>query len=337
MGRHAGGDAVAKITRQVVQKHPNAPARTLARRIVAESNGAVTIEQARSRVRQALGVNGKDRRHTVTDRSLYREPRPAGQQPAMPPSRAEPWLPFNLDVTGRVGVLSDIHVPYHDEAALRAAVKHVRGEKIETLILNGDWADFYTISRHEKDPKQRNFKAELKAVRDFLKWVRDQFPAARIVAKAGNHEERFERWLFQHAPEICDDPIMGLDNWCGMPALGIELVGDKRPILAGKLPILHGHELPYGMTSPVNPARGAFLRTKHTLLMGHLHRTSGHCEPNMWHHEVFCWSTGCLCDLRPAYARMNSWNHGFALVTVHGGGEFDVQNLRVQSGKVRLS
>ena len=53
--------------------------------------------------------------------------------------------------------------------------------------------------------------------------------------------------------------------------------------------------------------------------------------------ETVCFSTGCLCDLRPAYAVLNKWNHGAALVDVHAGGEFDVQNFRIADGKVRTS
>ena len=85
-------------------------------------------------------------------------------------------------------------------------------------------------------------------------------------------------------------------------------------------------------------ARGAFLRTLHTVLVGHGHRTSGHAESSMWHDEVFCWSQGCLCDLTPEYARINRWNHGFAVVTVDKDGTFDVDNLRIsKQGKVRSS
>jgi hypothetical protein len=56
----------------------------------------------------------------------------------------------------------------------------------------------------------------------------------------------------------------------------------------------------------------------------------------MWHHETACWSTGCLCDLRPEYAKFNKWNWGFAVATVHERGQFDVNNYRVMSdGSVR--
>jgi len=115
-------------------------------------------------------------------------------------------------------------------------------------------------------------------------------------------------------------------------------VEDQRPVMAGKLPILHGHELPKGVSAPVNPARGAFMRTLSTVLVGHSHRSSGHAESDMWHDETFCWSTGCLCDLTPEYARINRWNWGFALATVHDDESFDVENLRITAdGKVRSS
>jgi predicted phosphodiesterase len=330
-------DRITDIVRDLIRKHPHAPARTLARRLVEEVNGALTLEQARSRIRSILGLNGEPRRKQSHDKPLHRPPRKAGERLAMPPSQAEPWLPFDLGITGKVGILSDIHVPYHDETALRAAVDHLQAERVECLLLNGDWADFYSISRHEKNPKHRNFKNELHAGRELLKWLRQEFPVARIVAKLGNHEERWEKWLWEHAPEISDDPIMGIDNWYGFHNLGIDLVADKRIVLAGALPILHGHEKGNGISSPVNQARGAFMRLHHTVLEGHGHRTSTHSEPDMMGRETVCFSTGCLCDMRPAYARLNKWNHGAAVVHVHADRTFDVENFRIQAGKVRQS
>jgi hypothetical protein len=189
-----------------------------------------------------------------------------------------------------------------------------------------------------KDPKQRDFKAELEAVRDFIAYLRQEFPNIPIVLKEGNHELRWRHWLFQHAAEISDDPRMSLTAWLNLTEHNVELVEDQRPIMLGKLPVLHGHELPKGMAAPVNVARGAFLRTLSTVLVGHSHRTSNHAESDMWHKETACWSTGCLCDLRPEYSVINRWNHGFAVCTVHRGGAFDVQNYRVMSdGTVRTA
>lgn len=333
----AAGDAITPIVLAIVKAHPDAPARTLARRVVDECNGAITLEQARTRVRKALGLCGAKKRKQSSAKHLHRAARPAGQRYEMPPSQAEPWLPFDLGIVGRVGILSDIHVPYHDETALRAAVDHLQAERIDALLLNGDWADFYSISRHEKNPKHRNFRNELDAGRTFLKWVRQEFDGIPITVKLGNHEERWEKWLWEHAPEISDDPIMGIDNWYAMSALDMTLVKDKRIVMAGQLPILHGHEKGNGISSPVNQARGAFMRLHHTVLEGHGHRTSTHSEPDMMGRETVCFSTGCLCDLRPAYAVLNKWNHGAAIVTVHADRSFDVENFRIQAGKVRQS
>jgi len=256
----------------------------------------------------------------------------------MPKSMAAPWNPHVMGVTGRVGILSDVHVPYHSEIAVAAAVGYLRDLGLDGLLLNGDICDFYAISRWQKDPSQRDFKGELEACRDFLAYIRQQFPDIPIVLKAGNHEERWTHWLWQHAPEISDDPMMSLTAWLKLVDHDITLVEDQRPVMLGKLPVMHGHELPKGLAAPVNVARGAFLRTLSTCLVGHSHRTSNHTESDMWHDETACWSAGCLCDLTPQFARINRWNWGFAVATVHEDDTFDVENLRITlSGIVRTS
>jgi predicted phosphodiesterase len=334
MPRKRPNPAIDKIVADVLRKWPDHPAKSLARKLVAATSGAMNLEQARTRVRRELGQSGAKQRQFAT------MPRPArlpGQGVAMPASKAEPWTPHVVDVVGRIGILSDVHVPYHDEVALRAAVDRLASEKIDALVLNGDIADFYSISRWEKDPTKRDFRGELQAVREFVAWIRWSFPEIPIVYKAGNHEERWTHWLWQHAPEIADEPMMSLVSWLKLADHGVELVENQRPIMLGKLPVLHGHELPKGLAAPVNVARGAFLRTLTSVLVGHSHRSSGHAESDMWHAETFCWSTGCLCDLTPEYARINRWNHGAAIVTVFDDGEYEVHNFRIAHGKVRSS
>jgi predicted phosphodiesterase len=287
------------------------------------------------RMQRQFGTHGKKNRKTQKP-TAPRPTRAAGEILAMPKSMAEPWTPHVMKVTGPIGILSDVHVPYHSEVAVAAAVGHLKEQGLSGLLLNGDIADFYAISRYMKDPAKRDFKGELEAVRGFLGWLRQEFPGIPIVYKAGNHEERWQHWLWQHASEISDDRRMSLTAWLDLAKLDIELVEDQRPVMLGKLPVLHGHELPKGMAAPVNVARGAWMRTLSTCLVGHSHRTSNHAESDMWHKETACWSTGCLCDLRPEFSVINRWNHGFAVATVHDGGAFDVQNYRVMGdGTVR--
>jgi predicted phosphodiesterase len=326
---------IQQMAQRIVKQHPDHSARGLARKLQAATGNAITLEQARSRIRYHLGVRGKGTRRYATNK---RAPRNAGEVRPMPKSMANPWTPHEMGVVGRIGIMSDVHVPYHSEIAVAAAVGYLADLGIDALLLNGDICDFYSISRWMKDPSQRDFKGELEACRDFLSYIRDRFPGIPIVLKAGNHEERWQHWLWEHAPEISDDPMMSLTAWLKLKDHDITLVEDQRPVMLGKLPVMHGHELPKGLAAPVNVARGAFLRTLTTTLVGHSHRTSNHTESNMWHQETACWSCGCLCDLTPEFSRINRWNWGFAVATVHNDRQFDVENLRITlEGVVRTS
>ena len=325
--------ALRDAATELVKAMPDAPNRTLARRLAKEHG--VTIEQARTVIRRAKGVGGEKERKNA---DVPAKPGKAGWKPAMPPSQAEPWLPFDMQAK-RIAIFSDEHVPYHSTIALNAAVNYAKKMKPDAILLNGDSADFYTISRWETNPKKRDLKGELEAQIAYTEWIANQFPKARKVRKKGNHCERWDSWLWNKAPEICDMERMQLETWLDYPKHGFEMVGDKRPVMCGKLPVFHGHELGRsGISNPVNPARGAFLRTHHSVLVGHSHQTSGHADTNLWHEETFVWSTGCLCDLTPEYARVNRWNYGFAIVDVSEDGGFDVLNLRINSGgEVRRS
>jgi len=331
-------DEITRMARQIVSEYPDHPARSLARKLVEATNNAITLESARGRIRDQFGQRGKRSRSETANKTFSRPARQPGDGVPMPKSRAAEWVPYDPGVPGVWGVLSDIHVPYHSELALRAAVEHLKSTQIVGLLLNGDIADFYSISRYVKNPANRDFGGELDQVRQLLAWLRQEFPGIKIVYKQGNHEERYQHWLWQHAAELSLQPEMSLAAWTHCNTLNIDMVGDQLPVMLGKLPVLHGHEKGKGISAPVNQARGAFLRLHHTVLEGHGHRTSGHCEPDMWGNEVFCWSTGCLADLRPEYARLNKYNWGFATVDVRSDGEFDVQNMRItKDGVVRTS
>lgn len=252
----------------------------------------------------------------------------------MPKSKAEPWEYLAISGPCRVLSLSDVHIPYHDERALRSAVAYARDKfNPNVVLLNGDIIDFYSISRFDKDPSRRNLKGEIDLTIEGLRWLRGIFPRARFIFRAGNHEVRWDTYIWNKAAELWDLPQCRLAKVLELDKLKMEYVGDKRPILAGMLPVFHGHEL--AISSYVNPARTLYLKTGHTGLIGHLHRSSTHTEPDMWHSETTCWSQGCLCDLHPDYAPVNRFNHGFAVVEVDKDDEFKMHNFKIKDGKVR--
>ena len=316
----------------LVDKFPHYPAKTLAR--AARENAPelfVSDNAAICAVRRLLGAKGAASRHRASRPRPHREP--AALLP-LPKSEAKPWEPVVVENPGKVGILSDIHLPYHDDKALSAALGWLDGYKPDTILLNGDITDAHAISRWEKDPRKRSLVGEVEILREFLAHIRGRFPRARIIYKLGNHEERFYAYIFRNAPQL-----VGLDcaNWASVIAaeeFGVEVVEEGRIIMLGQLPVLHGHELPKGISNPVSPARGAFLRAIDMLLIGHFHRGSKHNETSMLGRLIVCWSTGCLCDLTPEYARMNRWSHGMAACEVSKGGVFHLQNLDIYNGRV---
>lgn len=194
--------------------------------------------------------------------------------------------------------------------------------------------DNFAISRWEKDPRQRDFKNEIDTTKKFFHALREAFPKTRIVWKAGNHELRYQQYMRLKSPELLGIGDFELPKIAGASEHGIVYFDDNRPMKLGKLWVIHGHEYKFAISNPVNPARGLFLRAKVSALCGHLHQSSSHSEKDMADHIVSCWSTGCLCDLRPEYAPFNKWNHGAAFVEVSSDGAFSVNNFRIIDGKV---
>lgn len=234
----------------------------------------------------------------------------------------------------RVGILSDIHVPYHDDAVIELALRHLKKLNIDTLILNGDTMDFFGLSKFQKDPRQINFASEIAQGKQFLDACRAIFPKARIIFKWGNHDTRFENYLILKAPELLSVPDFQMCNVLGFEELGIEEVKDDRPIAVGKLNVIHGHEYKFSISNPVGAARGIFMRANVHSLCGHFHQSSSYSKRNLEQKVISCFSTGCLCQINPEYRRLNDWCHGFAFCELDAEDGFSVHNYRIFEGRI---
>lgn len=249
----------------------------------------------------------------------------------LPKSDEAIYEPYNIKAK-KLLILSDIHIPYHSIEALSCAFDYAKKEKPDAILLNGDTLDFFGLSRFSKDPKARSFAEELRAFKEFMDVIKKTFDA-KIYFKIGNHEERYFHFLWMKAHEIAGVEEFELENIIKARAEGIEIIKDKRIVKAGDLNVIHGHEFGGSVFSPVNIARGLFLRGKVSALQGHNHQTSSHTESNMNGEIMTTWSVGCLCELHPAYLPINKWNHGFSLVNIDGA-NFEVENKRIYKGKV---
>ena len=231
----------------------------------------------------------------------------------------------------KIGILSDIHFPYHDLTALTCAIKHLKEQEIDCLYLNGDIQDFYSISRHEKEKDMRDFKREVDMNRDFLQRLRDLFRTIPIYYKLGNHENRFARALNVEAEEFAQLADLQFNIFFRLDKLGITMVEDWQGMEMGDLLVLHGHEL-YG-GGGVNPSQNLFNKTICNTLIGHVHRTSTTQKKTGFKEFINTYSTGCLTLLSPKYMPFSMHNHGFAIVEIENG-KSKVKNIQIRDGKI---
>jgi len=332
---------MAKISKQAVvrsylERFPTAATMTLAKKIYKENSSLwSTLEACRTSVRYARGNKGKQGRQEAADKRFFRPNGVSGTGFDVLPEGMrdiDDFTPFVVNKPGTYLVLSDIHCPYHDKAALQAALESE--PDCVGIILNGDTIDHYSLSRWEIDPRKRKFALELETSVSLLTTIRRCRPNVQIILKLGNHEERYERYMFLKAPELLDVPAFDFASLYKCDELEIEVVRDMRPIRLGKLNVIHGHEYKFSISNPVNPARGLFLRSKALALCGHFHQSSHHSENTLDDKRLVTYSTGCLCDLHPRYMPLNKWNHGFAAVHIDTDGAFNVENRRIIDGKI---
>ena len=290
-----------------------------------------SVDSARSALRYIEGKVGNAQKKYLSNKDfMMNEERPKNPW-KLPESDESKYEPYILKAK-KLAVLSDIHVPYHSISALECALDKIYEEKPDAILLNGDTVDFYGLSRFQKDPRKRSVAHELQALNEFLD-VLKQFEA-KIIYKLGNHDERYEHYLMHKAPELLGIPEFKFENLLKASERKMDVIGEKRIIKANKLNIIHGHEYP-SVFSPVNIARGLYMKGKVSAMQGHNHQTSEHTETDMNGKSVTAWSLGCLCELNPAYMPLNKWNHGFAMVELSDNGEdFHVNNYRIHKGKI---
>lgn len=328
----------SEIASELATKFPECPTGTLANILYRENKLLFKDKESARRVlRYVRGASGDEARgKRERGDGILESPGNLNPFDSLPEgiTHFEDRQPYFINGPARIGILSDLHIPYHNKEAVVTALSHIKKIKPTHIILNGDIADFFSVSFWEKDPKKRDLASEINTVREFLRVLRKTFPRTEIIYKVGNHEERWTRYLRVKAPEVLGVNDFELESILRLKDHNIQLVTDMRVIKAGGLNIIHGHEFRWGITSPVNPARGFYMRGKESCLGGHLHQSSSHSEKSMNNSVVTCWSIGCLCDMSPDYAPLNRWGFGFATVELSEDNNFQVFNYSIVKGNV---
>jgi predicted phosphodiesterase len=303
-----------------LEKFPNAPSRTIAKKIYNENSAFFTdAENVYFRVRYYRGQSGSTNRDKLKNTKFQKELKVKVmiQKLQLPESHTKVRNSFTFP-TGckKLGVFGDVHIPYHDNTALEVMFKKFEEEKVDSIFINGDLLDFYQLSFHEKDPREVHFKGEIEAGKEFLAYIRNRFPDIPIYYITGNHENRFERYLRIKASELLDIDECRLDVILHVAEYKIEYLPFRSKVVFGDYTIEHGDKIPGA--GGVVPARTLLMRLKSNSIVNHFHKSSessqriyGVGEPT----NIRAYSLGCMCDLAPEYMEINEWNHGFCIMS----------------------
>ena len=320
-----------KIILQYLERFPDLPTKTLASKIYNENNELYrNAEWVRQHIKYYKGKNGKQALKNLNNKKFVGIKTKPYRMPESHTKHVEVWkLP---KANKKVLVLSDIHIPYHDVEAIQIALNEGKQQGIDTIYLNGDILDFFTLSFHEKNPKNRpGTKQELEMAREFFAYLRQEFPNVTIYFKPGNHEHRLERYLYLKAPELLDCEEFQLKVLLNLAKYKIIFIEKRTKTYFGNLLVEHGDRMKGN--GGVNPARTLYMRYKRHVLSGHFHRKSEHVEKVYDGSLIKAFSAGCLCELEPEYYEVNNHSHGTSIVEMNGD-NFKVRNYLIENGKL---
>lgn len=324
-----------EIIKDHLGTYPTTPSLTLAKLIYQNYPTAfMGIEDARKTICYYRGKNGKKDLANLKDKSFVVPEGKANPFDSLPEGMRhfDDWEPYHIEGKKTL-VIADLHMPFHEKKPIMTALTYSQKQDIDTILILGDLGDFYTVSWWEKNPLLRDFEEERQIIVGFLRLLRDAFPKAEIVYKIGNHEERHERFVKVKAPQWYGMPFLSYESIFESEKHGIQIVKDKRIIKIASLNCVHGHEFGRTISSPVNPARGLYMRGKSHAVCGHFHQSSEHTETSMTGKVISCFSIGCLCSLHPDWLPINKWNWGFGIIE-QDGDDYRVYNKKIIDGKI---
>lgn len=228
------------------------------------------------------------------------------------------------------GIIPDIHIPWHDKAALDCCLSVLvdlqikLNRPLDQLNLLGDVADFAAFKSWDKlkaemkidGTKQGHAKYEIQELVKFLTNLRKLFPKTHIRFLEGNHEDRFHRYLLRGAPLVWE--YINLQEILKLKDLEIEWVPFQRDEKPQYSYLLNTScLLRHRPTNGGKHCAASTLSNAHkSVVFGDTHRRQSYCERTLDRVEIETISLGWLGDpSAPVFSYMDTdnWAHSFGV------------------------
>lgn len=239
------------------------------------------------------------------------------------------------DYPQRVLVVPDAHHPFADATAWNLLLKIGRHLKPHVIVVLGDFADFYSVSFHGRDPNRVSQLAdEVGAVNNALDEL-DELGASRKVFLAGNHEFRLERYLQDKAPALFN--TVNVQELLKLEKRGWEYVPYKQHAKVGKA--FFCHDVGSGGKTAASKAGATF---EHSVVIGHCHAMQVSYFGNALDEHHVAASLGWLGDVNAtdymyAMKSRRDWQHGCGVAYMENDGTFHLQAVPFINGKAVVS
>jgi hypothetical protein len=284
------------------------------------------------------------------------------------PARSDGWKaptvhrPLTKGQTRLIVVTGDEQCPFHDENLHYLFTGWLEENKPDEGVALGDKVDFPDISRHRLDPENTA------KVNECIQSAYDLWRARRAASTnthwqfmPGNHDERIRNILLDKpsvqplygvkradTPEEDGPTVLTLPHLLRLDELGIDYVDPMGPYdlaqinLGPKLAVRHGWIARQG--SGVS-ALATLEHLGYSVIVGHTHRKSLVYKTT---HDIEGDTTtlvaaeaGCMCRIDqqvrdgrkwPNFTPLPDWQQGFATVTMHPDGLFQIEHATYVNG-----
>lgn len=220
----------------------------------------------------------------------------------------------------KILITSDWQVSYEDGRSLKLVEQFAQDWQPDVVVFNGDLLDCTALGKYRLTLEERSsLEEEIERLRFYLKEWRASCPQAEMVYVMGNHEQRLQSYITDHAPEL---------QFLVEGPLALERLLDIEDMTVvgayGAAYEWHGVYVTHGVIRTENAAMGNLKREGSSGVSGHTHRLgSAFRRDRSGEHGWF--ECGCLCNLDapgsppPTFPGVNNWQQGF----VYGYGRHD--------------
>lgn len=223
-----------------------------------------------------------------------------------------------------VVVLPDLHVPYHDHAALDCALLAHEALAPRRTVILGDWLDCAAFSAHPKGSAEE-FAGTFKELEvDPTRLILDDLERStdEIDYLGGNHEDRIDRACANNATLAACADLIGagplLAEGRAKPFRFVPYV--PRGEIVSHVKLAEDLLAVHGWSFAKHAAAQHLTAARHySLVHGHTHRAQSYSTRDPLTGRIYtAWSPGCLSKLQPLYQQSSptEWVHGFSLVWV---------------------